>query len=175
MKPRDFLPTMQRKVATTAVGPSALRNQGKGVLTAAQQFLADVSLSKVPRSDLNSFERWLDRETENLLNVFPIRGRPWGTARKALNLFLRDVLYNRYLCNKFGLMTIKPWLEIPLDSAVANGLKRLGQRGQLPRWPGLKRLTKPVSQIFQDFAGEFAEENEIERIHLDIYLWLENR
>ena len=175
MKPTDFIPTMQQKVATTAIGPSALRNQGKGVLSAAQLFLAKVSLSKIPRSDLNEFEEWLDWQTEKLLEVLPVKGKPWGTARKAINLFLRDVLYNRYLCYKSGLETIEPWLEIPLDSAVAKGLKRLGQRGQLPRWPGLKKLTKPVSQRFQEFASELAEQNGVERIHLDIYLWLENR
>lgn len=175
MKPTDFIPTMQQKVATTAIGPSALRNQGKGVLRAAQLFLAKVSLSKIPRSDLNEFEEWLDWQTKKLLEALPVKGKPWGTARKAMNLFLRDVLYNRYLCYKSGLETIEPWLEIPLDSAVAKGLKRLGQRGQLPSWPGLKKLTKPVSQRFQEFASELAEQEGVERIHLDIYLWLENR
>ncbi|MBT3272876.1 MAG: hypothetical protein HN368_06965 [Spirochaetales bacterium] len=43
----------------------------------------------------------MDNTTEHLLDVFSLTVRPWGTARKAVNLFLRDVLYNRYLCSKF--------------------------------------------------------------------------
>ena len=50
---------------------------------------------------LAEFRKWMDNTTEHLLDVFSLTVRPWGTARKAVNLFLRDVLYNRYLCSKF--------------------------------------------------------------------------
>ena len=166
---------MQRKVAVTAVGPSALRGQGKGVLGASQNFLAKISLARIPISSTKSFQRWLDRQTDLLLDSLPIKNRPWGAARKALNLYLRDVLYNRYLCQKFTIEQLEPRLEIPLDSAVAQGLKRLSKHGELPQWPGLKKLTKPVSEKFQEFASEVASKRQIERVHLDMYLWLENR
>ena len=176
MKPRDFLTTLQRKVAVASVGPSALRGQGKGVLHAAQDFLAGLSLGRIPKSDCLRFETWLDRQTERLLDALPLKSRPWGAARKAINLFLRDALYNRYLCRHFRLGTIQSWLEVPLDSAVAKGLKkRAGRRGELPPWPSLKKLTKPVSDRFQVFASEFAKKKGIERVHLDMYLYLENR
>ncbi len=123
MRPKNFIPTVQRKVAVTAVGPSALRGQGKGVLRASQSFLASVSLANIPKSSATRFQAWLDRQTEALLDQLPINGRPWGAARKAINLFLRDALYNQYLNRRFGLDNIEPWLEIPLDSAVARGLK----------------------------------------------------
>jgi len=175
MKPNDFIPTLQRKVAVTAVGPSALRGQGKGVLSATQEFLSKVSLARLPRSDPRRFELWLDRRTERLLDTLPLKSRPWGAARKALNLYLREALYNRYLCRRFRINRVESWLEIPLDSAVVKGLKRSGQRGDLPSWPGLKRLTKPVSNEYQVFATDLANVRNIERVHLDIYLWLENR
>jgi len=175
MKKKNFIVTLQRQVAVTAVGPSALRGQGKGVLGASQYFLAQLSLARLPKSNAKRFRAWLDRQTEELLDVLPVKNRPWGAARKAINLFLRDALYNQYLCSYFQLQSVEPWLEIPLDSAVARGLKSHGKRGGLPQWPGLKNLRADVSDRFQDFATLYAEQEDIERVHLDIYLWLENR
>jgi hypothetical protein len=175
MRPKTFIPTVQRKVATSAVGPSALRGQGAGVLGVSQQFLADLSLARVPKSNEIRFRRWLDRQTDALLDELPINGRPWGAARKAINLFLRDVLYNQYLSYHFAFGQVERWLEIALDSAVACGLKAEAGRGALPRWPGLKYLDQTVSDEFQAFASAHAQTLGIERVHLDMYLWLENR
>ncbi len=169
------MPTVQRKVATTAIGPSALRGQGAGVLGASQQFLATRSLARIPKSNEIRFRGWLDRQTDDLLDVLPINGRPWGAARKAINLFLRDVLYNQYLSRRFAFGQIERWLEVPLDSAVAHGLKKEAGRGALPRWPGLKHLNDITSNEFQKFASAHAHTLGIERVHLDMYLWLENR
>ncbi len=166
---------MQRKVATTAIGPSALRGQGRGVLAASQQYLASLSLARIPKSDQKRFADWLDRHTDALLLVLPVHGYPWGAARKAINLFLRDALYNRYLCQKYTLRKIECWLEIPLDSAVAHGLRKEAGRAVLPRWLGLKHLRPNHSDIFQAYASEYAGKLGVERVHLDMYLWLENR
>ncbi|MBL7205833.1 MAG: hypothetical protein ISS63_16130 [Desulfobacteraceae bacterium] len=175
MKPNDFIPTLQRQVAVLSVGPSALRGQGKGVLAATQKFLSRVSLARLPKSNPIRFESWLDRQTNRLLDTLPLKSRPWGAARKAINLYLRDALYNQYLCRRFRMNRVESWLEIPLDSAVARGLKQASQRGELPSWPGLKGLTKSVSNQYQEFASELSNRMNIERVHLDIYLWLENR
>ena len=175
MKPKDFIKTLQRKVAFTAVGPSALRGQGKGVLRASQNFLAHMSLARVPKSSAKRFQHWLDRQTELLLNSLPIKNRPWGAARKVINLFLRDALYNQYLSKQFKLQPIESWLEVPLDSAVAKGLKLQSNRDELPRWPGLKNLEANVSEGFQVFASKRANLKKVARVHLDMYLWLDNR
>ncbi len=175
MKPKDFIKTLQRKVAFTAVGPSALRGQGKGVLRTSQDFLAQISLTRVPKSSAKRYQLWLDRQTELLLNILPIKNRPWGAARKAINLFLRDALYNKYLSKQFKLQSIETWLEVPLDSAVAKGLKLHSNRGELPRWPGLKNLKPNISEGFQVFASKQAILKGIARVHLDMYLWLDNR
>ena len=87
MKPKSFVPTVQRKVAVTAIGPSALRGQGKGVLKVCQEYLASLSLARIPRSREARFREWLNRHTERLLDQLPVRARPWGAARKAINLF----------------------------------------------------------------------------------------
>ncbi len=175
MRPSNFIPTVQHKVAVTAVGPSVLRGQGKGVLKASQRFLASVSLARLPNSSATRFRDWLDRQTESLLDQLPIHGRPWGAARKAINLFLRDTLYNQYLSRRFGIGNSEAWLEVQLDSAVARGLKAEAGRGVLPQWPGLKNLKPDVSDEFQTFASKHAHTLGVERVHLDIYLWLEHR
>jgi hypothetical protein len=172
---KDFIDAMQCRTAVTAVGPSALRGQGKGVLKGTQEFLSKIDLSELTNINRNTFNQWLDEQTDSLLIELPIRNKPWGTCRKALNLFLRDSLYNQYLCEAFIINAIEQWLEIPLDSAVAKGLKREAGRGRLPMWPGLKNLRKDVSEDFQRFAERLAEKRGIARVHLDIYLWIENR
>ena len=175
MRPKNFIPTVQQKVAVTAIGPSALRGQGKGVLKTSQEFLASLSLARIPRSSEIRFRNWLDRQTNRLLDQLPIEGRPWGAARKAINLFLRDALYNQYLNRQFKISKIEPWLEIPLDSAVARGLRKRTERDVLPQWPGLKHLKPIVSDNFQNFASVYARKLKIERVHLDMVLWLENK
>ena len=175
VRPSDFIETMREKVAVSSVPPSALRGQGKGVLKASRDFLASVSLARIPRSDERRFRLWLDRQTESLLDEFPIRGRPWGAARKAINLFLRDSLYNGYLSRRYSLSEIESWFEVALDSAVAHGLKVKAGRGALPQWPGMKRLPPEVSDKFQAAATEQAQQRGFQRVHLDMYLWLENR
>jgi hypothetical protein len=175
MKPDDFIATMQRGIGVTAVGPSALRGQGKGVLRVTQAYLGAIDLSRIPLSAQDKYMDWLDERTELLLDTLPLTNRPWGAARKAINLFMRDVLYNRYLNDHFALAKLEPWLEVPLDSAVAKGLKNRAGYGRLPQWPGLKNLKSEISQKFQVFAMQHAQTQRIERVHLDVYLWLENR
>jgi hypothetical protein len=175
MKPHDFIRVMQQKVAVSAVGLSTVRGQGRGVLSASQNFLGHISLTRIPNSNEKRFRIWLTRNSEYLLDYLPVKNRPWGTARKVINIFLRDSLYNQYLCRRFHLQAIERWLEVPLDSVVARALKQRGVRGELPPWPGLKRLTPEVSDKFQDFASQIAQQKGFARVHLDIFLWLKNR
>jgi len=174
--PRDFLRTMQRSVAVTAIGPSSLRNQGaSGVIIAARDFLSVLDLSLFDNSIYRNFLLQLDGTTDRLILALPKKAQNWGAARKAVNLFLRDAFYNTYLTSKFNLPRIESFLEIPLDSAVAKGLKKLDKRGELPLWPGLKRLTPSIGSQFQSFAEIIARKRGLARVHLDIYLWLEER
>lgn len=170
----NFIKTVQLMTAMS-IGPSALRNQGVGILQKAQKFCSEIDLRTFSSLTEKEFILKLDNETGKLLDLFGIKARPWGTARKSINLFLREALYNKYLSKEYGLENIQTFLEIPLDSAVSKGLKRSGLRGELPQWPGLKSLTKRVSNKFQEFALTKAGKDDLIRVHLDMYLWLENR
>ena len=172
----DLIATIQRFTAVECIGPSALRGQGTGVISATRGYLAGLKLGRIPQRSHGRFDAWLDRHTETLLDTLPVAGRPWGAARKGLNLFLRASLYNYYLREAHALGMIEPWLEIPLDSVTANALKRDAGRGALPQWPGLKHLTPEASAEFQAYAGTLAKQMHLPaRVFLDNYLWLANR
>ncbi len=172
-KDANFYDDMQRYIAVTTIGPSTLRNQGsKGVIKAAQKYLCQVDLPRFRAKNESSFLQTLDRETKKLKKSLP-RGR-WGAARKALNLFLRDIWYNRFLCQRHRLSGSEHWLELPLDSFVAKALRN-ERRAELPPWPGLRHLTPEVSKAFQCVAKKIACDKHISRVHLDMLLWLDER
>ena len=172
----DIFGDMQRYIAATTIGPSALRNQGgPHVIERAQLFLSTIDIRTFAVNDERTFLAALNATTTRLQRSLPAHCQHWGAARKALNLFLRDVCYNRFLSEKYSLARLEPWMEIPLDSLVGYALvKRIG-RGGLPTWPGLKGLTPPVSVEFQRVAKDWADEEDISRIHLDMRIWLEER
>lgn len=173
---KSFLATMQHAVAVFAIGPSALRNQGEsGVIDAAREFLAQLDLSSYMVKKREEFEVLHNSTTEILIQALPKKAQNWGAARKAINLFLRDILYNTYLAKRYQFSMIEKWLEIPLDSAVARGLRKRSNRGELTSWPGLKNLSMEVKFLFQSFAEELANKRGLARVHLDIYLWLQER
>lgn len=167
---------MQEYIAVTTIGPSTLRNQGsKGVIRAAQQYLAVMNIRAFSVEKENIYLRVLDDHTERLRITLPKAAQNWGAARKALNLYLRDICYNRFLCERYNLSEKENWMEIPLDSFVASSLKKRAGRGQLPCWPGLNGLTPEISFKFQKFAKHFAANEGISRIHLDMRLWMDTR
>jgi hypothetical protein len=172
----DFYKTLQRFVAVDAIGVSAMRGQISGTMHAAQNYCTAIDLTKYSDLTEEEFKSTLDKDTEGMLDSFGFGGfRPWGTARKALNLFLRTALYNKYLSEKYNLEGIERYLEIPLDSAVSKGLRNRDQNRVLPSWSGLTYLVKSDSEKYQRFALNEAEKRGINRVHLDIFLWLENR
>jgi hypothetical protein len=167
MKAR-FISQMQKKVAVSAVGASAVRGQPRGTIVAVRSFLARLALQTIPTQPPETFGPWLDRQTDDM-NI------PWGVARKCLNLFLRDAFYSRYLHNEYGLLTLEQWLEVPLDGVVGRFLIRKQKGTRLASWPGLKHLQVEESLIFQEVATEIAQANGIARVHLDIFAWTDNR
>lgn len=167
---------MQRYIAVTTIGPSTLRNQGgPGVIEATQRFLSALDIHAFAVSNEESFLEVLDTTTAELQGGLPAGSGHWGAARKALNLFLRDICYNRFLSQRYLLAELEPWMEIPLDSLVAGTLKRRVGRGGLPSWPGLKGLTPGVSMQFQRVARDLADAEGISRVHLDMRIWLHQR
>ena len=178
MSNRRFLTSVRKFTAVDAVGPSAVRGQPSGTLGAIHEYLGRLRLDRLAGMDRTDYARWLDARTRGLQKKLPGPQKPWGVARKAMNLFMRSCLYNRYLSRKFHLTRVQRYMEIPLDSAVVRGLRRRAkkERRKLPRWPGLIGLQLEVSQQFQYYAKKCARRNELPgQVFFDNYLWLENR
>jgi hypothetical protein len=170
----ELINLLKHRIAEGAIGPSALRNQGdSGVLSAARRFLKSINLIEFSVNSERKFKTVLDAHTNRLKRSFPKEARHWGAARKGLNLFLRDVLYNRYLSRYYGFRGVERWLEIPLDSYTAKAIRRrYGAKG-LPPWRGIKHLKPEVSQAYQDAATRLASDCGFARVHLDILYWRE--
>jgi len=167
-----FLPMIQHRAARVAVGASAARGQGApGLVLAAREFLSEVPLERFSVSDERAFRRRLDRVTLELMVTLPRRGRSWGISRKLLNIFLREALYTRYLENAYRLRRIESFLEVPLDSITARGIRTASPKGSQPRWRGVRHLTVEDSDRFQATAKDLAQTYGVARVHLDAMWW----
>lgn len=156
-------------IAKRAITPSPLRNQyPKGGLAKIRKYLSDSSLKSEFLSSYNlknEYEIFLNRHTDNLVNLFPKGQFKWGSARKALNIYLRDLALQFIVNNKPMDESLK-FMEIPLDSYVAKGLKSLNN--SLPKFTSIKN-TKPEDYfVYQTYASELAKYNKTSRIHLDL-------
>ena len=179
MKNENLINKLQRRIAQISVGASALRNQGaKGIIEICRDYFENSIDLEEFRKELESdnYKKYLDRNTTELLNKFPENGKSWGAARKGLNLFFREVVYNFYLANHLGISANKDknkktltQLEVPLDKDVATGL--IEKFPELPKWKSIRRLTEKESQTYQETAFNYAERLQIPRIHLDLEFW----
>ncbi len=79
----NFIKQLQRNIAETSVGASALRSQGaSGVIAAAREYFKEIDLREFSELEYKSFSDWLDDKTECLRKRFP------GEAKKLLFSFL---------------------------------------------------------------------------------------
>ena len=168
----ELIKALHRRVASTSIGASTARGMGPvGTIPAARKFLADLSLARFRCRSAGGFQRTLDCVTDEYVEELPRGARHWGSARKFLNLFLRHIVYSRYLCEEYRLAHIVAWLEVPLDSHVALGLRAEPGGSSLPRWRTVIGLDAPTSRCYQDFAAGVALMRGFERIHLDLLYW----
>jgi len=170
----DFDDRLQARIALLAIGRSTLRNQGApGVIAVARRYLRSLNLSEFSVSTRTEFEVVLERHTRALMRRFPKRVRTnWGAARKALNIFLRDVVYSRPLSAQYRLSQLEPWLELPLDQNAYDGLVKDSRRGEkIPSWPGIKALKRKASAKLQRIANTTAKRLDTRRVHLDVRYW----
>lgn len=174
MRADELITQMHRWVAYTSVGPSTVRGQrSPGLVANLRQKLAEIDLAKFAGCSPPDFPDLLDAQTASVKRHMPSGIRHWGIARKVLNIFLRGATYNCYLRHAYNLGGLEDMLELPLDSLTVQGLKARSPQRSLPRWHGVRHLTKGASDRFQDRASEIAREHEVSRVHLDIFLWLE--
>ena len=157
---------MQNRTAEIAVGVSTVRGRPSGTIANARKFLKSVDLLQFRVQVEEDFQKQLDIVANNLANFLD-----WGGARKVLNIFLRDVLYNYYLRGHFEFGQIEKWLELPLDGHVAKSLLGEPEGKNLPRWNGIIRLNKKVSDQYQDTAKRVAVRHGIYPVSLDLIYW----
>jgi hypothetical protein len=168
----EFIKLLERKTARGSVGPSTARGMGpKGTIAAAHLYLEEFDLRRIKARSEKTFLIRLNEATDELKNSLPVDARHWGSARKFINIFLRGSLYNRYICDKYRLVSLEPWLEVPLDSHVAKGLLIEPEGKILPRWNTVIGLTQETSLAYQKVARDVATRKKTERVHLDLLYW----
>ena len=161
---------IQDYITYLAANSSSMRNAGaRGVVHAAQTYLRQLSLADFAVHTEAQFRTLLDAHTIQLRDTFPDGAQNnWGAARKVLNIFLRDSVYHRLLCEHYRLHQLERWLEIPLDQHVASHLRKHAAQ-PLP-WPGICRVTPELNAAYQHVATEVAGEHE-PRIWRDYFWW----
>jgi hypothetical protein len=134
-----------------------------------QRFLRHLHIPSFVTESKGRFLQRLDATTNDLKDKLPCQS--WGAARKFLNIFLREALYNRFLSEHYSLRVLERFLGVPLDRFVAVELR--GERGgaSLPRWRTIIGLEPPESAKYQAFARQVARKKKCARIHLDLWYW----
>lgn len=167
---------LQKRISFLAIGRSAMRNQGpKYMVRQARLFTSAINLTEMANFwNQKRYVSYLDDQTIKLMAFFPKGARRnFGAARKALNLFFRDILYNSRLVQHYELNTSIHYLsqlEIPLDNQTA---KKIIEAVPTTRknWKGIKYLLPGDNTMLQDTATGIAIENQIARVDLDVYFW----
>jgi hypothetical protein len=171
---KEIIRLLAKQRASSGVGSSTLRGHPNGIIPAAREALNEIEIENYSRVNTEkAFLNLLERDTQKIMTAFPKKAKDdWGAARKVLNIFLRDLCYYKYTCRHYKLERIEKWLEVPLDSYVAKGLRHFN--GSLRRWPGIKGLQRKVSDEYQEAAARLAKVKRINKVDLDIIFWRNN-
>lgn len=168
----EYLKLLQRNTAKKSVSASTARRMGpEGTIDAARDFLANIDLSRFQTLNEKDFRNILEQVTCECIKELPQTAQHWGSARKFLNIFLRDVVYNKYLCEAYKLDAIEPWLEVPLDRQVTSALRKVADGHNLPRLESVIRLDSATNRTYQEFASAVANKDGVLRVHLDLKYW----
>lgn len=162
----ELLGPIQHLVARYSVCRT-FRGQPSGTEAAAYRFLHRLDLGPFGTRDRDSFSAVLDEAAEALQVKLP--SGSWGFARKCVNIFLRDCLYNVYLREHYQLGRAEYFFEVVLDSIVAKQIRAVDTG--FPKWPSIKDLDCSTSELYQSAAAEIAEANGYARVHLDAVWW----
>ena len=158
---------MQVFVARYSTSGSTFGRQPAGTVKIAREYLSGLDLREFGINDSTCFLEALDRATFNLQRK--IRGRSWGFARKGLNVFLRDCLYNVFLREYAHLAQADAFFEVALDSIVAGQLRK--RDSCLPPWVNIRDLTPDTNRRYQNVAAKVALDSQRSRVHLDAVWW----
>lgn len=171
MKRENLVMAIKKLTARVTVGASAIRGQGAGVADPARTFLFELDLNRFATSNPSAFMRALNAATDELAEALPPGRDRWGISRKLINIFLRNALYTRMLCDAFGLQQAEHLLEVPLDKQTGEKLNGVEEGHALPQWKSVVALTPETSRLYQAVAKRVALRMDIPRIHLDAIWW----
>lgn len=172
MNEREYTRRRQHRVARVAIAASTVRGQGPpGCAQRTREFLKGIKLDQLVQPDERRFLARLEALTTRLQRAVPRPGLQWGSARKFLNIFLRDSLYDGHVSSTFDLHRIERWLEVPLDGDVGHRLGHEPEGAALPRWTTIKALSPDVSRAYQLVAQRVADRHAVARVHLDLLYW----
>ncbi|MBL9154742.1 MAG: hypothetical protein JNK37_19840 [Verrucomicrobiales bacterium] len=168
---------LKENLTKRAVGTSALRNQvRRGGIRAVHDFLCGLQPRELRAlRSRKAFLGWLDARTNEMeRQVGKSHGLMWGSARKSLNLWIRDTVYNHHFRSTYGLDRLEPWLEVSLDSHTAAFIRRESVT-HLPRWTTIMAVTPALSGVYQDAARGIVESPRFaylkHPVHLDLASW----
>jgi hypothetical protein len=172
----SFIDELRAHQSRVSITVSTVRGQGAGTGQIARRFLAEeFDPARLRAASEAAYLRRLDDATEALRSRLKGKARTFGLARKLLNIYIRDCVYSRMLCDHYRLQSIERFLELPLDGIVGRALvsaaRERGQLRRLPRWHSIRALSPQESKSYQDFAVELAAERGLARVHLDVVLW----
>jgi hypothetical protein len=171
--------SLLQRFAAIGITQSAVRlgKAGKdviGMASCARGFCSNIDLENLPSPE--NYPKTLDEWTAKLTSEFPKGGRYWGTARKCINIFVRDASYNFHLRRAYPLLAnLENVLEVPIDGYVAKGLLKEREASACSlSWDAIIRLTPDVHGHFQHLAQRVADRMMVDRVHLDIYYFRRN-
>lgn len=181
MTEKEFYKKIYRRIAQVSIGASAIRNQGgSGLIDILRDYFENDIDPKIffnVLSNRKKYSIFLDEHTYKIVSRFPKNAKSWGAARKGLNLFFRDLVYNRFFSQRYGVpmdyLAFNEFIqhmEVPLDNDVVAGLVR-DSKIILPKWMRIKNLTPEISEIYQKQATLIAVEKKTARINLDLIYW----
>jgi hypothetical protein len=170
------------RIVNISISASAFRNQGDaGMMAKARSCLSSLDLNEFAHAlKGDHFTQYLDSTTHKLWRSMKSHGGQWGTARKGLNIFLRDVLYSNFFFSNLDLRSHHGnQLEVPLDSFTGKGIKEEWNRidphigKHVPRWRSVRSLSPKESAIYQEMAAELVKRGyaHLTRVDLDLVLW----
>ena len=177
---QELIEHLINHTSNLAISSSTLRNQGaKGIITAARKFLREMKLQEMTEAfNTMHYATFLDKETNKLIAIFSKlyddkSFRNFGAARKSINIFARDVFYNKIFIEHYKINQGRKHysqLELPLDSYTTKGILK-SHPDLKSHWNGIKYLTPDDNIILQTAATKIADSKKINRIELDIIWW----
>jgi len=158
------------------LGGNTLRGFEEGtkekIVTFISQNISNSKL-KVALSSRGLYEKFLSRKTKKLGEVL----NNWGLARKAISLFIRELVYNVEFSSFLfdgpqERMSALRFIHPPIDRLVVNNLSN--KSNVVEKWPGYVNLEKYYNtylDIIKAHLTQIEKSESYPLIHADLFLW----